>query len=112
MKRTDVVWRGLGLACLLSCLWGGSALAGTEPVLGFVETGSTLLALEAIAKSRIAIADVDGDGVADFVFSGSAGDSALLVVGRRGDGSIGIKQALLLKDNGGIARVLTANVAG
>src|SRR6185312_2959983 len=93
--------------------WSCSVLASQASPPVFTEIGRDILGMGRIAQSHFAIADVDGDGLADVVFTGDVFAPALLAIGKRGDGSIGFKQILPLPYSyGTIVRVLSAQVAG
>src|SRR3982751_1873560 len=79
----------VGAATLLGMVTTASAEAPSA--LGFTEVGRRILGVDAAASSRFAVADVDGDGVDDFIFCGASltMTSSLLVVGKQGDASLG-----------------------
>ncbi|MBL0162105.1 MAG: VCBS repeat-containing protein [Xanthomonadales bacterium] len=86
--------------------------ASTMATPAFVEIGHSVDYLQAAADSRFAKIDIDGDGLQDLVFAGTSGSPVLLAVGRRADGSVGIKMAKVVADDGNLARVLAWNAAG
>ena len=61
---------------------------------------------------QFAIADLDHDGVTDLAFGGIATNNILFVLGKKPDGSLGIKQSIMRRGpllpnyNNGLARVL------
>lgn len=95
-------------------------LAGTCPTVHgalvtvprFVEIGHDVASFDSTARGRFARADVDGDGLPDLVFSGMSGSPILFALGRQADGSIGLKQAKLVADDGNLARILAWSTAG
>lgn len=79
----------------------------------FQELGHIASHFRSAGAGRIAVADLDHDGVSDLVFDAVATNSIVYVVGDDGSGSLGIKQALVTPDtegeygwNYGYARVL------
>lgn len=86
----------------------GDALPG--PL--FVELGHTIESIQEVAAGRFAQTDVDGDAVPDLVFTAASDNPVLLVLGRKPDGTIGLKQADLIESDHGIARVVSWNAAG
>jgi hypothetical protein len=81
----------------------------------FTEQWHDILNVTSAASGRFALADVDGDGLPDIVFTGTAGysySSALFVLGQQSNDNIGLKQATVLPDTTSIRRVLTASPGG
>lgn len=93
------------------------ALATTAPsaqdLAHFLEVGHRIGTFNAAGAGRLALADVDGDGITDVVFSALQGNPLLLVAGVDTNGAIGLKQDLVVPYDGvdtpsasGFARVL------
>lgn len=108
----------LWMALLL--LGGHSTSSPAADEARIVELGHAYPGYHNAGRSGIAVADIDGDGRADFVYTATAGpyvaagtasSSLLFVVGRRADGSIGLKQSLRVP-TAGFARVLAAPAGG
>jgi hypothetical protein len=87
--------RWLGFVCAIFLTWCGASASQPAPPV-FTEIGRDILGMGRIAQSRFAIADVDGDGLEDVIFTGDVFAPALLAIGKRADGSIGFKQILPL----------------
>lgn len=84
--------------CLMALLASAATIAGEGRI---VELSHAFPGYHGSGRSGIAAGDVDGDGVDDFVFgatvsSDQAGSSLMFVAGRLADGSMGLKQSLLV----------------
>jgi len=82
------------ISTLATAVLCAMAVGATGQSLQLQEVGNASGYFTSAAAARFAIADVDEDGLPDFVFNGFSGGPMLLVFGRRGDGSLGIKQSL------------------
>ncbi len=101
----DVAKGSRSLAAALLCS-SCVTFAGTPSPPLFVELGHSIDSFRDTAYGRFAEADFDGDGIQDVAFTAFAQDAVLLVIGRKGDGTTGFKQADVMQGDANIARVL------
>lgn len=102
-----------GLLGGLALLCGDPARAQDANAPRITVLGHTFPAYSGVAASRMAVADLDGDGRADFVYGATAGQSSLLfVTGARSNGSLGVKQSLIMPTSSKLVRVLAASSIG
>ena len=93
---------GTNIAGMFALLAFACATAQAEPPAGplFQELGHNADYFQNAGSGRFAVADLDHDGAMDLVFDGVATNSILFVVGKAGNGSYDVKQALITPDTG------------
>lgn len=86
--------------------WAAVCPAVSSAGIDLTPLGQTIGYFSDSAQGRFAGADLDGDGLHDVVFSGWSGTPGLHVLGRKDDGSLGLKLQFLVPDDGQFAGVL------
>jgi len=109
-------FRIIAACSVFTGIFGTPARADAPLDPAFTEQWRVTPGLHLFGPGRIAVADLDGDELPEFVVSGSnyyGGSNALLVVGAS-SGTASIKQAIILPDDPAIPvkRVLAASIAG
>jgi outer membrane protein assembly factor BamB len=83
-----------------------------QPTASFSELGHQVDYFDSAAQGQFVKADLDGDGVQDLAFVGTSGVSALYIVGKRVNGTIGFKLSKAIPDDGQIAQLLGWSFGG
>lgn len=88
-------------------VWTAVCPVASSAGIDLTPLGQTIGYFVDSAQGRFAGADFDGDGLRDVVFSGRSNTPGLHVLGKKSDGSLGLKLQFLVPDDGQFAGVLT-----